>query len=227
MTPLQKSLGLLLYDIGAFQDKSQSPGGVGFKLKLHETNPDAPKSPFYINLRTRDNPKPGPLTPSVVDAIGRQLFEYAESLGLEYDCVAGIPNAGDPIAEAFWNAIPSEKEVGLLKLGKSGTADHRLVEGIISGHYRKGQRVLLIDDLVTKAHTKKEAAEAVRKAGLLVAAILVLVDREQGGAEELEEAGFDFYSVFKITEFLDILHVTGRISAEMNKEIKKYLAENK
>ncbi len=31
----------------------------GFKLKLHETNPDEPRSPIFLNIRTPNNPKPG------------------------------------------------------------------------------------------------------------------------------------------------------------------------
>lgn len=226
MTPLKKSLALLLHDVGAFKDKTRSPEGKGYKLKLHEKKPDAPLSPFYIMLRTPDNPKPGPLTPSVVRAVGQQLYEYTESIGLQYDCVAGIPNAGDPIADAFYVSIPQEKGVRLIRLGKVTGEDGRRIEGIVGGKYKPGDRVLLIDDLVTQADTKKEAASVVEEAGLKVAAILVLVDREQGGARDLKKAGYNFQCVFTISELLDIYLQTGRMSREVYKEIKNYLANN-
>jgi len=44
------------------------------KLKLHEKNPDAPLSPFYINLRDRNNPKPGPLDQDDYDLIAHCLL---------------------------------------------------------------------------------------------------------------------------------------------------------
>lgn len=226
MTPLQKSLALLLYDVGAFKDKTSSPSGMGYPLKLHEKKPDAPLSPFYIMLRTPDNPKPGPLTPGVVRAVGQQLYEYAVSIGLEYDCVAGIPNAGDPIAEAFYASIPSEKGARLIRLGKVTGEEGRKIQGIVEGKYIPDDRVLLIDDLVTQADTKKEAALVVEEAGLKVAAILVLVDREQGGARDLKKAGYDFRAVFTITELLEIYLKTERMSQEVYGEIKDYLANN-
>lgn len=226
MTPVQKSLGLLIYDVGAFKDKTKSPEGDGFLLKLHEKNPNAPKSPYYIMLRTSDNPKPGPLTPSVVEAIGRLLFEYAESLGLKYDCVAGIPNAGYPIAEAFFFAIPPERKVKLLKLGKVKEGGNRKIEGVIGGEYKQGDRVLLIDDLVTMADTKKEAAEEVEKKGMKVACILVLIDREQGGAAEIAKAGYNLCSAFKVSELLELYLASGRISKDVYDEIEEYRANN-
>lgn len=44
-----------------------------FELKIHQTNSSAPKSPIYLDLRTPDNPKPGPLTPGFVRMIGEHL----------------------------------------------------------------------------------------------------------------------------------------------------------
>lgn len=75
----QSLLGLRYYDVGAFKDKSH-PTAVqrgeerGFKLKTHEKQPDLPLSLFYFNLRTDDNPKPGPLTPELVAESGQQLY---------------------------------------------------------------------------------------------------------------------------------------------------------
>lgn len=226
MNPLKKSLALLIFDAGGFKDKTKSPQGKGYTLKLHEKNPNAPLSPFYIMLRTPDNPKPGPFTPGVIRAIGQQLYEYAESIDLEYDCVAGIPNAGDPIAEAFYASIPSEKGIRLIKLGKVAGGNGRRIKGIVEGKHSPGDHVLLIDDLVTQADTKKEAAAEVKNEGLIVAAILVLVDREQGGATDLRKSSYNFQSVFTVSELLDIYLESGRISQEMFNEIKKYLAEN-
>lgn len=226
MNPILGSLGLLLYDVGAFQDKSRSPEGKGFRLKLHEKNPTAPLSPYYMNLRTPDNPKPGPLTPDVVRMIGYSLYSFSEQLGLEYDYVVGIPRAGDPIAKAFWAAIPPNKIVNLLKLQKIDLEGGRKIGESVTGAYTAGKIVLGIDDLITKADTKREAIISLTGVGLIVKDLLLLIDREQGGPEELEKEGVRANAAFTISELLVLYLRTKRIDKKTYDEIVKYRAEN-
>lgn len=221
----QEQLALQLYDCGAVKDKSKSPEGKGFRLKLHETQPDAPLSPIYLNLRTSDNPKPGPLTPEIVGTIGRLLYKMSKYDGFRYDCVAGVPNAGDLFAEAFVKAARADGQtVQLLKLQKVGGSDKREVVGIKEGEYRTGQYVLLIDDLVTRAHSKLEAIRALQLAGLCVEGVVVLVDRQQGGAKELEQAGFVLSALFTLDYLLGLYVHTQRMPRDVYLEILQYLA---
>lgn len=75
-------------------------------MKLHEKNPDAPLSPFFLNLRSGDNPKPGPLASVDFDLIARALWEKTTEEGLSFQAIVGIPNAGDPIIEAIERLVP-------------------------------------------------------------------------------------------------------------------------
>lgn len=78
-----------------------------FKLKLHEKNPDAPLSPFYLNLRTKNNPtNPGPLTEDDCDSIATALWGIVQRNDLDFQAVAGIPHAADPIIEALERIVP-------------------------------------------------------------------------------------------------------------------------
>lgn len=98
----QEKIALELFDVGAFMDKTKSKEGKGFKLVLHEKEPDAPLCPFYLSLRTPDHPtKPGPLTPEIIMDIAHNLYRLSIQSRLKYDCVAGIPEAGIPIIKAF------------------------------------------------------------------------------------------------------------------------------
>lgn len=224
-TSAQENLALMLFDRGAVKGKAQSPEGKGFRLKLHETKPDAPLSPFYLNLRTPENPKPGPLMFEVVELIGGQLFDLAETKGMQYDCVAGLPNAGDPFAAAFVYAARARgKNVRLLKLTKVGTADKRQITDIAEGECRAGDQVLLVDDLVTEAGTKLEGIAAIEKHELVVAGIVVLVDREQGGAQQITERGYDFASLFPVSALLQLYVDRGRMPQADFDEIKAYWA---
>jgi orotate phosphoribosyltransferase len=196
----------------------------GFFIKSHEENPNLPLSPFFLNLRTPENPKPGPLTPDVVQLIAKAMHTLVRQLGIAYDKVVPIPNAADPFAEQFVVLSPDKP---LIKLGKEVSADKRRIIGVISGEIISGQRVLLIDDLITKAHSKREAIASLKNAGLHVRDIVVLVDREQGGVQELRNEGYIVHSVFQISKMLRYYCMSGLMSAQTLNKIEKYLRENR
>jgi orotate phosphoribosyltransferase len=86
-------------------------------------------------LRTPEN-KGGPLTPEVVDQIGAMFYEMACAAELEYDCVVGIPRAGDPFADAFAKAAAEDgREVTVLRMGKVEDESGRKVSGV-EGEFR-------------------------------------------------------------------------------------------
>jgi orotate phosphoribosyltransferase len=81
-----------------------------------------------------------------------------------------------------------------------GTQD--LVEGLGPGESLEGRRVVIADDVATTAGSIIKALEAAKATGALVTSALVLVDREEGGAEALAEHGVRLLSVFKGRQFL-------------------------
>jgi orotate phosphoribosyltransferase len=141
-----------------------------------------------------------------------------------FDFVAGIPRAGEPIAEV----VSRLSGRPLLKLGKKIEGDSRKIDSIISGEYRSGRLVLLVDDLITKADTKKEAIGVCEKAELVVAGVVVLVDRQQGGAEQLKEAGdYELYAAFPLSLLLEYYVGTNKLSQVKREEIMAYIAANR
>lgn len=218
-------IALELHRLGAFKDSATSPGGLGYRLKLHERYPDAPLSPFYLNLRTPRNPKPGPLTPPLVHMIGMCLFAEAKRLTLRYDHVAGIPHAGDPFAEAFTSCAPPELRLNRLQLRKQERDGRRVVSGILEGGFAPGERVLLIDDLVTGADSKYEAIRTLREdCGLVVQDILVVLDRGQGGTRQLAQDGYRVHALFSLADLLDLYRDRGLMSPGVYADIQAYLA---
>jgi len=136
------------------------------------------------------------------------------------DLLADIPTAATPIV-----AILMYKSGIPMITPKKDEKTHG-ISSKIEGKFEPGQRALLIDDLITKADSKLEAAKALKDNGLIVENILVLVDREQGGAKTLKEAGYNLYSVFKITELLDIYLENGKINKQKYDEAISYIREN-
>jgi orotate phosphoribosyltransferase len=195
----------------------------GFKLKLHESNPDAPLSPIFLNLRTPENPKPGTLTPEIV-ARAATCMIYMRGNAQTYQAVVGVPRAGDPFAEAFARLT----HVPRLEMDKLEEGGKRHIAGV------KGrtdvadsvQQVLVIDDLLTKADSKIEAIDSLEKSGFKVTDVMVLVDREQGGGEELAKRGVTLHAVFTLTELLDTYVDSGDLTSYMKGKVLQYLLEN-
>ncbi len=224
LTELHGHLAKRLYDLGAVKFGN-------FRLKLHEKDPDAPLSPVYLDLRTHHNPKPGPLGEAEIMEVAKEMYALARSQGLEFDLVSGVPNAGDPFAEAFSRVAAADRgrrrSVGFLMLRKEEDADgQRKVTSVQMGSWSKKDRVLLIDDLITRAESKLEAIQVLEQADLKVSDILVLVDREQGGREELAKHGYNLHAVFTLGELLDFYVAACLMTHRKRDEVKEYLKAN-
>ncbi len=211
-----------LFEVGAIKFGA-------FRLKLHEIQPDAPLSPIYLNLRTPDNPKPGPLTPELIEQIADLLYGMIHlNKGLDFRYVAGIPNAGEPLADALMKRLVSWSPVNQIRLYKEESADLRRIAGLLEGNWDLPGKVLLVDDLITQADSKIEAVSILELAGMEVRDLLVLVDREQGGSEWLtDEEGIRVISAFTLSQLLDHYIETGKIDREKADEVKLYVAASR
>ncbi len=208
-----------LHRIGAFKVDTEK----GFRLALHDKNPTAPLSPFYINLRTPKN-KGGSLQPSHVETIAHELITAAVRNHIKYDAVAGIPRAGTPFAKAIarlsnGNVIPY---VCLTK--RSGRARAMRVDVCqLSSKARNAKRVLLVDDLITQSDAKLLAIRALVLAGYHVAGVAVYLDREQSGVRHLANAGVPVVRVVTISKMLAFYEREGILSSSDIEKIRAYL----
>ncbi len=83
----------------------------------------------------------------------------------------------------------------------------RRVEGVLAS----GDRVLMIDDLVTTGLTLKQACDAVRAEGGIVTEAVAFFDREEGGRQLLEQNGIKLHALLKISEIANTLFEIGAI----------------
>jgi uridine monophosphate synthetase len=183
-----------------------------FALKLHEKQPVAPLSPIYINLRN--------LPENVLEQVGKVLAEIPG--GERPDFCAGIPKAGIPIANAYsrFTALPALTDI----FEKEQTATGRRIVVGEEADTGKGRTLRLIDDLVTQADTKLEAIRTAERLGYRVTEVVVLVDREQGGREQLKDAGYELRAAFKLSQLMAYYLRTGRINQARYDEVMAYLA---
>jgi orotate phosphoribosyltransferase len=160
--------------------------------------------------------------PSFPDAY-RQICEfYSEYITSQielknFDRIAGVPLAGIPFASQI--AYNLKKPFLYVRKGTRRHGRQRRVEGVLVS----GDRVLLVDDLVTTGLNLKKAAEAIRAEGGVVKEALALLDREEGGKEKLEKSGIKIHTLLKMSEVADTLYEIGAIDEESLKTILKQI----
>jgi orotate phosphoribosyltransferase len=91
----------------------------------------------------------------------------------------------------------------------------------------RNDRILIVDDLITTGESVIEASEVVRDQGGIVNEMAVLLDREQGGEENLRKARIEPHLLFKISEAMSWLHSVNLIGPEIYETIKKYIEEER
>jgi orotate phosphoribosyltransferase len=115
--------------------------------------------------------------------------------------VGGLTLGADPIAAAV--AALDGAGSGLVNafIVRKQAKGHGTAQSIEGPALRPGSRVLLVDDILTTGGTFLQAAEAVRAEGAEVAEAMCVVDREEGGAAALRDAGIPLNAIFRRSEF--------------------------
>lgn len=159
-------------------------------------------SPFYIDLRRVGS------DPGLLRDVGKAYATLARDL--RYRRIAGIPLAGVPLATALCLQVDMPLVIPRMETKKHGTGNK------IEGDYSTGEKVLLLDDLITTGGSKLAAAEILRKEGLLIDNLVVLIERGEQGRQDMEKAGITLSSFAHVNELLetcqrmDILNTVGR-----------------
>jgi uridine monophosphate synthetase len=167
------------------------------------------KSPIYIDLRVLS---------SRPNLLARVAKTYLPLLGgLEYDRLAALPYAALPIATAI--SLQSGRP---MIYPRKETKDYG-TQSVVEGGFRKGEMVVVIDDLVTTGESKLEAIDRLKAVGLKVRDVVVLVDRQGGAAQVLGEAGYRLHAVFTLTELIKHWEGTGKINAVRAEAIRRFI----
>ncbi|HNS55737.1 MAG TPA: orotate phosphoribosyltransferase [Smithellaceae bacterium] len=153
------------------------------------------QSNYYFNC------KPTTLDPEGMNLIGAIVFDMVKDSSIT--AAGGLTLGADPIANAL--AVISYQKGKPIKsfIVRKDVKDHG-TKSAIEGSVKAGETVLIIDDVITTGGSTITAIEQARQAGLIVDRVITLIDREEGGRENIQKHVENIQSVLTRTEIMAI-----------------------
>ncbi|ASJ09719.1 orotate phosphoribosyltransferase [Thermococcus siculi] len=148
------------------------------------------ESDYYINVKKLST------NPGALRLIARLMAEEAERAGIEFDRVAGPELGAVPIATAL--SIETDRPLVIVRKKPKGHGTGSQIEGEV----KPGDRVFLVEDVTTTGGSVLRAAEVLEKLGAEIAAISVVVDREEGAGERIGER-YTFIPLVRVSELFE------------------------
>jgi len=153
------------------------------------------KSNYYFNC------KPTTLDPEGMNLIGQVLFDMLQDTPIT--AAGGLTLGADPIANAlavisYQMGRPIKSFIVRKDIKNHGT------KSAIEGNVQAGERVVIIDDVITTGGSTIIAIEHARGAGLVIDRVITLIDREEGGRESILKHAQTVQSVFTRTQIMEL-----------------------
>jgi orotate phosphoribosyltransferase len=153
-------------------------------------------SSFYFNMKKTTQ------SPDGMYLVGKLVFEKIKELGLVPDAIGGLTLGADPIAYAvaihsYYMKAPIQAFV--IRKEPKGHGLRLPIEGNV----KAGDHVVIIDDVVTTGGSTIKAIKVAKEYGLIIDAVIVLVDRcEQNGRQNIEALGHPVYQILTVSDFI-------------------------
>lgn len=194
-----KNLATKLFEINAFKFGD-------FKMKV------GINSPVYFDLRVIVS------HPEIMEEVSALMHDFITEKKLAFKHYCGVPYTALPIA----SILSVQAKVPMLIRRKEAKAygTKRLIEG----KYEAGDVCLIIEDVVTSGSSIMETVVDLRGEGIVVKDAIVVVDREQGGVENINNNGVKMHSLFTLSFLLKTLQEAGKITQSTVDAVSKYIA---
>jgi orotate phosphoribosyltransferase len=152
-------------------------------------------SNYYFNC------KPTTLDPEGMNLIGEIVFEMLADADIS--AAGGLTLGADPIANAL-SVISYQKGKPIKSFIVRKDAKGHGTKSAIEGNVQPGERVVILDDVITTGGSTITAIERAREAGLIVDRIIALIDREEGGRENIAALAAPVDAVLTRTEIMTL-----------------------
>jgi orotate phosphoribosyltransferase len=156
------------------------------------------ESEFYIDVRLTA------MSPDGLALIGPLALADITAAGWTPDSIGGLTLGADPISYAIsYASATTAHPLRAFTVRKEAKAHG--TGKLVEGPFRDRDRVVVIEDVITTGGSALRAATALRAAGGVILGILALVDREEGGREALESAGYQVRSLARASDILPLV----------------------
>ncbi|CAH4032693.1 unnamed protein product [Pieris brassicae] len=167
-------------------------------------------TPVYFDLRVIVS------YPEVMELITSLLYEFA-IVDSKFEHVCGVPYTALPIATLLSVKVKKSMLMRRKEAKSYGT------KKVIEGHYKVGEKCLIIEDVVTSGSSVMETVNDLRKEGLKAEEAIIILDREQGGRQNLEVNDVKMKALLTMSKLIEILVENNKINKATANDVKYYL----
>jgi orotate phosphoribosyltransferase len=148
------------------------------------------KSAYYIDIKRAST------DPKVLAEIAERMAARLNERGMKVDRIAGVVLGSIPLAVAL--SLRTGIPFVMVRKERKDHGTGKLIEGVLC----PGEKVLVVEDVVTSAGSSAEAISILRGAGAEVTSVLTVIDRQEGGAERLREIGVELVPLLTAEDVL-------------------------
>ena len=143
------------------------------------------RSKYYVDIKKASTKH------EILELMGEMLAEHIRG-----DLIAGVELGAVPLAAI--TAVKAKRDYLIIRKERKGYGTSKLIEG----DFEPGRIVDIVEDVVTTGGSVLRAINILRENGLIVQRVICVVDREEGGKENLEKEGVELISLVKASELL-------------------------
>lgn len=167
------------------------------------------KGPIYVDIRVL------PSNPESMEKVSTEMASLIDTLNV--DIVAGAETAGIPLAAVVAQKL--KKPMLYIRKKPKAHGTKSKIEGVVS----EGQKVVLVDDMITDGGSKLGFIEGIRNADAVIEDSVVVLDRGQGGSDTLEGVGVSLHSLITLKELLEYMRENNLVVEEKYRQVIDYL----
>jgi orotate phosphoribosyltransferase len=149
------------------------------------------KSTYYIDIKRAST------DPYVLETIADEMAREIQLHGLAVDKIAGVALGSVPLAVAL--SLRTKVPYIMVRREKKDHGTQKMIEGSLL----EGEKVLMVEDVITSAGSVMEAIGTVRDAGGVVTDVLCVVNRQEGGEEKLRDKGVNLTALVTAQDILN------------------------
>lgn len=150
------------------------------------------------------------------ETLAELLMQYLQKIK-NFDVICGVPYTALPIATVV--SIKTSIPMVMRRKEAKDYGTKKLIEGV----YKEGDRCLIVEDVVTSGSSILETVKDLNGAGLKCGDAIVLLNREQGGADFLNKNGIQMHALLSLTQLMKYLKEEGCVDEATVLRVKEYV----